>query len=174
MTNHERSHLDTWFIDAEFSVGHIITDDESLDLVDRFSKYSMVTQTSTETKELGLSLAVEAASYADAFTKFQDFTVQLNEHLDGSEVVEVTIMTEAQKDAELDKPFMPDVVGLNEVAELAGVTRQRANRIVKNQSFPQAVLELAAGKLWWKPAVQHWIDNWDRKVGRPAKALASA
>lgn len=169
-----RSQLDVWCIDAEYSTSNSFTDDEVLDLVDHFSDYGVVAQTGTNVGQLGLSWEVEAASHADAYAMFQDFTAKLSEHLNGAEVIEVSIMTEAQKEAELDKPFMPEVAGLTEVAELAGVTRQRANRIVKNKSFPEPITELASGKIWWKPAVQNWVKHWDKKTGRPAKDLAVA
>lgn len=63
------------------------------------------------------------------------------------------------------------VVGVSEIAELLGVTSQRAGQITRDHSdFPEPVATLAAGRVWDREAVQAWIEQHpDRRGGRPRK-----
>ena len=56
-----------------------------------------------------------------------------------------------------------DLVGVAEIAELLGVTRQRVDAIARTHpDFPKPVADLAAGRIWQRRD----IENWARKVGR--------
>ncbi len=61
------------------------------------------------------------------------------------------------------------VAGIAEIAELLGVSRQRAVQIVRDHAdFPDPVAELASGRIWHRPSVEAWITaHPDRKPGRP-------
>lgn len=63
------------------------------------------------------------------------------------------------------------VVGVAEIAELLGVSRQRAIQIVRDHAdFPEPVADLASGRVWHRPSVDAWIAaHPDRKPGRPRK-----
>jgi chromosome partitioning protein len=52
-----------------------------------------------------------------------------------------------------------DLLGIAEVAEMAGVTRQAATnwRLRKGTGFPEPVLTLAMGPLFLRPAVEKWL-----------------
>lgn len=64
------------------------------------------------------------------------------------------------------------VVGLAEIADLLGVTRQRANQIVRDHAdFPEPIADLASGRVWHRPAVEAWIAaHPDRRPGRPQQS----
>src|SRR5574341_578092 len=53
----------------------------------------------------------------------------------------------------------PPVVGLAEVAALAGVSKSRAADLVALPGFPVAT-ELAAGKVWWRAQVEMFLTDW--------------
>lgn len=54
-------------------------------------------------------------------------------------------------------------MGVAEIAELLGVSRQRVDQIVKeDDSFPEPEAELAAGRIWMALEVIEWA----RSVGR--------
>ena len=56
-----------------------------------------------------------------------------------------------------------DLVGVAEIAEMLGVSRQRVHQIIKrDESFPGPVAELSAGKIWLLAD----IEAWQRQVGR--------
>ncbi len=55
------------------------------------------------------------------------------------------------------------LVGLTEIAELLGLTRQGVDYLVRNDpSFPEPVAVLHAGRIWEREAV----DAWARRTGR--------
>jgi hypothetical protein len=71
--------------------------------------------------------------------------------------------------AELKRPPGPELVGIAELADLAGVSRQRASVLARRAGFPDPLATLAAGPVWNLYAVQRFLEGWPRQVGRPAK-----
>jgi hypothetical protein len=71
--------------------------------------------------------------------------------------------------AELKQPPGPELVGIAELAELAGVSRQRASILARRAGFPDPLATLAAGPVWDLHAVRRFLEGWTRQVGRPAK-----
>ena len=76
-------------------------------------------------------------------------------------------------EAALDEPTYPEVVGITQIAALLGTSRQRASELARSRRFPTPLADLAAGPIWAKPAVERFVEEWDRKPGRPRAASAS-
>lgn len=56
-----------------------------------------------------------------------------------------------------------DLVGVAEIAETLGVSRQRVHAIMTtHDDFPEPVAELSAGRIW----LREDIEKWQRKSGR--------
>ena len=56
-----------------------------------------------------------------------------------------------------------DLVGVQEIAEMIGVTRQRIHAISRtHEDFPKPVAELAAGRIWTRKEIEEWA----RRTGR--------
>lgn len=53
-------------------------------------------------------------------------------------------------------------MGLTEVAELLGVSRQRAHQLSKSKGFPEPTARLSAGLIWRRQDVEAWA----RETGR--------
>jgi hypothetical protein len=70
---------------------------------------------------------------------------------------------------ELKQPPGPELVGIAELAKLAGVSRQRASILARRAGFPDPLATLAAGPVWDLHAVRRFLEGWTRQVGRPAK-----
>jgi hypothetical protein len=85
-------------------------------------------------------------------------------------VVRIEVTDWERFDAELDEPNTPDLVGVAELAELCGVTRQRASVLARSGGFPEPLAELASGPVWDLRMVQRFVREWTRKPGRPAKS----
>lgn len=83
-------------------------------------------------------------------------------------VVKLEVTEWERFDAELDQPNTPDLVGITELAELVGVTRQRASTLARHPGFPEPLAELAAGPVWDLRMVERFVRSWARKPGRPA------
>jgi len=53
-----------------------------------------------------------------------------------------------------------ELVGIAEIAELLGVSRQRVDQLSRTDpNFPQPLAELRAGRIWAAPDVRTWIDQ---------------
>jgi predicted DNA-binding transcriptional regulator AlpA len=62
-----------------------------------------------------------------------------------------------------------DLVGVAEIAQLLGVSRQRVHQLLRDRpDFPESVAELVAGRIWLRTEVLTWAETWDRRPGRRA------
>ncbi len=62
------------------------------------------------------------------------------------------------------------LVGMAEIAEMLGVTRQRVDKIQRTyDDFPEPEVHLTAGRIWSREAVEAWIQaHPQRPSGRPS------
>jgi hypothetical protein len=60
-------------------------------------------------------------------------------------------------------------MGLKEIADLLGVSRQRAGQLAATQGFPEPVARLAAGPIYDTDEVKRWAKTRNTKIGRPKK-----
>ncbi len=59
-----------------------------------------------------------------------------------------------------------DLVGVAEVAELLGVSRQRVNQLVRESSdFPDPIAVIAAGRIWERATIEEWATAHPRRRG---------
>ncbi len=72
-------------------------------------------------------------------------------------------------DRRLQESGIPLLVGITEVADLLGVSKQRAWELSKTPDFPHPYVELAAGPVWNRYAVARFKERWPRRPGRPKK-----
>lgn len=49
-----------------------------------------------------------------------------------------------------------NLLGLQELADLLGVSRQRADQLARYQGFPKPVAELKGGRIWKRGDVERW------------------
>lgn len=65
----------------------------------------------------------------------------------------------------------PDLMGVGEVAERLGVSRQRVDQLTREHAdFPEPVEHLRSGRVWKKAAIEAWIASHpERPGGRPRK-----
>ncbi len=84
-------------------------------------------------------------------------------------VVRADALTFEEQDRELELPNFPELVGVSEIADILGVTRQRASALAKTAGFPTAIATLASGPVWTRPSLNRFVDDWPRKDGRPPK-----
>lgn len=60
---------------------------------------------------------------------------------------------------------MHHLVGVAEIAEMLGVTRQRVDAIVStHEDFPKPEAVLAAGRIWSREAVEMWARDHGRTI----------
>lgn len=50
-------------------------------------------------------------------------------------------------------------MGAREIEDRLGVSRQRVQQLIAGHDFPAPWDELAMGKVWRKPDIEHWIEG---------------
>jgi len=79
----------------------------------------------------------------------------------------IEVLTVEEADRRLAGPAFPELVGLSEIADILGVSRQRVSKLRSRKNFPGPVAELRAGPVWLRSDLSRFCDGWERKVGRP-------
>src|SRR5438094_2440694 len=66
---------------------------------------------------------------------------------------------------------MHHLVGMAEIAEMLGVTRQRVGQLIETyDDFPKPEVEISGGRVWSRTAIETWIATHpEREAGRPAE-----
>jgi prophage regulatory protein len=59
---------------------------------------------------------------------------------------------------------MVRLVGVREVGKLLGVSRQRADQLVRTKGFPDPIAELASGRVWERTSVVRWARGTGRSI----------
>lgn len=88
-------------------------------------------------------------------------------------VARTEVMTTEEHDHRLAEPAFPELVGITEIAEMLGVSRQRASALQALQTFPAPVAVLASGPIFRRADLSRFESAWDRRPGRP-KLLSRA
>lgn len=158
-----------WYVDVEVITAGRLSEDSAFDVLEALIPYSGQISLASASNEVGASLTVEADSAAAAVTAASEV---ISTTFHDAEVVRLDVMTEAVRSDRNNHPVIPELVGFAEIADMAGVSRQRARTIAQRSDFPAAVVETAAGPLRVKAAVQHWLNGWTRQTGRPAAVHA--
>jgi hypothetical protein len=81
--------------------------------------------------------------------------------------VQVTALSADELDRDLSRPNFPVLLGVAELAERLGVSRQRASDLAKISSFPRPITVLASGPVWAESTVKRHTLTWTRRPGRP-------
>lgn len=65
------------------------------------------------------------------------------------------------------------IVGVTEVAEMLGVSKQRISMLSQREDFPRPLEQLASGPVWRARDLSTFSAGWRRKPGRPPKTAQS-
>ncbi len=88
------------------------------------------------------------------------------------DILRLEVQTMEDLDREIAASDVPELVGVTELAEALGVSKQRASELARAKNFPPPVAHLASGPVWRKASIGRFVDQWPRKPGRPPKAEA--
>lgn len=79
----------------------------------------------------------------------------------------LALCQEISKDPEMSE----EMVGVAEISEILGVSRQRVHQIAGvYDDFPAPIAELTAGRIWRKKDIEGWLkDHPQRPPGRPSR-----
>lgn len=118
----------------------------------------------------GRSLSTTLTVTAGSIPAAAQIAIDIIMALAPGEVIAIEVMTTVEADRRLDEPPFAELVGIAEVADMLGVTRQRASALQGRDGFPAPVAKLRAGPVWRRGDLQRFADRWTRQPGRPAKA----
>lgn len=92
----------------------------------------------------------------------------LPERVDAHEPATLTVATWQDHLSRL-APGMPGAMGLSDVADFLGTSRQQVHRMRKEPSvgFPEPVATTSSGPIWWQGHVEEFATQWRRQRGRP-------
>jgi hypothetical protein len=151
-----------WAIEARAAVR--LTDEQLRRLQERLAGCAAEVCVEEETVRLGFR--VQGESLAEAVAEAMS---RLGGHLP---IVRLSVMT--LEELERERPQLPDLVGIVDIQELAGLgSRQRALQVTRLPAFPDPALKTRAGRLWARAAVDDFLRRWPRRPGRPRKGGGS-
>jgi len=88
-------------------------------------------------------------------------------------VVEVECQRLEDLDRSIEESNAPDIVGVAEVAEVLGVSKQRASELARSTDFPRPLVHLASGPVWKSSAIVRYVKDWGRRPGRPSRVVTA-
>ena len=121
-----------------------------------------------------MRFTVEGENPTDAITDAMEVVYKAANECDLPQwpVIKAEVTEWDEFERELDRPTYPPVLGISEIGEQLGVSRQRASQIARRRDFPRPYAVLACGPVWLEPNVRRFVDNWDRKPEGPRKVPA--
>ncbi len=84
------------------------------------------------------------------------------------EPVAIDVQTVVEQERQLAASNVPELLGVSEVADALGVSKQRVAELSESASFPSPIVRLRAGPIWERSAIARFLGQWARKPGRPA------
>jgi hypothetical protein len=139
--------------------------------VDAMLEHSGIVSIPQDRSGYGARMTVDAPDPASATARALDLFLSRSEAagLAAAPIVRVEALTETELERELAQPAFPELVGVGEIAELLGVTRQRASEVQTRAGFPAPVARLKSGPVWTRASITRFVDGWIRRPGRPAR-----
>jgi hypothetical protein len=87
-------------------------------------------------------------------------------------IARVDVMSDPYLDRWIEQP--PErYAGVSEVAALLGVSRQRVAQLRSKRGFPAPVAELRSGPVWNASSFGLFLEEWERRPGRPRGAKSA-
>ena len=166
--------MTTWYANVIFRSLGPIDDDVTFEIMEALGNYGASMGRSADLSEGAVGLTVKAGTLRDAAELAGGLVRDATKLLVGDiEVTGLEVMTLDALETENAKPIFPEVVGYAEIADLAGVTRQRARQFASIEGFPAPVIETAQGPLMTKAAVESWLARRSTKSGRRKKLVTA-
>ena len=165
--------MTNWQASVAFMSAHPFTEDAAFDTIEALLTHGAAMSVERDLSGGSVTLSVEAATPLDAAAEATRLVTSAAEPILGSiSVTGIEVLSESAVDAELARPLFPEVVGYAEIADMAGVSRQRARQFASLSGFPKPVIETAQGPLMGRHAVARWLETRNTSGGRPKKAIA--
>jgi hypothetical protein len=127
--------------------------------------------TSVSEDRVEATFTIQADGPAQAVQKGLDAWRMAADKLGFTVTVWRVIRAEAATYDELVADFaataLPELVGVAEVAEMLGVSKQRVSVLKDESWFPKPLAQLASGPVWTAAGIRKFASEWSRQPGRP-------
>jgi hypothetical protein len=165
--------MKNWSVELEAAGGtgsEIVDEDRIDDLVDALRQESVAVSYLPGRYSVRLSVKAD-----DIYEAVEEATRRLSTAVEKSGLppwpfVQVNALTTEELAHDLAQPTVPRLLGVAELAECLGVTKQRASVLAKDSSFPRPFAVLASGPVWVESTVARYLTTWARRPGRPKSA----
>ena len=81
------------------------------------------------------------------------------------QVLAVSAQTVLEQEKQLAQSNVPELLGVAEVAEALGVSKQRVSELEESERFPAPLVRLRAGPIWSRTAIARFLRDWERRPG---------
>lgn len=162
----------TWYADVDFIAATPISLDEAETILDTLAERGGALSLSADGLAGGVSIALDTTDAVAASREAAEVTVEAFASHDLT-VVKIDVRREDVADAELGAPVIPPLVGYAEIADMAGVSRQRARQFAAISSFPTPVVETASGPLRLRSSIEAWLATRNTRPGRPRESATA-
>jgi len=152
-----------WVVSLETSIPGTFSDELADRVIEDLKEYSPAV--GGRGGRIGVTMSVEASTDRRAFDHARG---ALRRVLGSrSRVIDVRVQSVDELERELEAPAIPALAGISEVADVLGVTRQRASELAGSAAFPRPIADLAAGPVWLRSTIVSFHESWERRPGRP-------
>lgn len=160
--------MNTWHVSVAFTAAESFSEDAPFEVSHRLEGFAAVLSVSRALDAGTATMTVEADDALDAIKQGRDALIEGLGNLGiAPTVTAVHAQDPTEFQTELESPAYPPVVGYAEIADMAGVSRQRARQFADKETFPHPVIRTAQGPLFSRPAIEHWLANRNTKA-RPS------
>lgn len=160
--------MPTWYTHTHLTLpAPLAEDSQLLDLTEHLTNFGVsASVTPDNLARITISLAIQANDHLEATT--QATTLQTTGPLAGAQVTTLTVRTEQDMEEYLNAPSIPELVGLTDIAGMAGVSRQRVRDLsIKDPAFPPVAVNTGTMSLYLKASAEHWAADRHPTTGRP-------
>lgn len=159
--------MNDWTARVEWYAGHVPGEAELDEWTDKLAEHGVafgVPGEHDKPRLMSATISLQASTLRQAT---QD-ALRLVEGVTGSKALVLEVLPTHEFDRRLDQPQVPELVGYAEIAEILGVSRQRAREMATTiKPFPAPAVVVATGPLFVRLSVESFAKTWERKPGRP-------
>lgn len=152
-----------WVVSLDASIPETFSEELADRVLEGLKEYSPAVGGRDD--RIGVTMSLEAPTDRQAFDRAHGALRQVLGPR--SRVVDARVQSVDELDRELEAPSLPQLAGIAEVAQILGVSRQRASEMAGSGGLPRPVADLAAGPVWLRAAIVSFNERWERKPGRP-------
>lgn len=157
----------TWHARLDWVNATPVDTDTAFELLDALTDHAPAGDLARDGKAGSVMIAVDADDFDDALNSALGAVREaIQTTLRTAQIIGIEVIDSDALDRENAQPIFPEVVGYAEIAEIAGVSRQRARAFKDAPGFPAPVIDTAQGPLMAKAAVEAWVKQRNTKPGR--------